>query len=99
MRNQSEQTYDPDSLMREKLNLSLKPAEEGPQVLIYHTHGSEAFNTTGDIYYTNQSMNTKDVSRNVVAVGEVLEQTLSALGVEAIHCDKLHDESYNDSVY
>ena len=52
MRNQSEQTYDPDSLMREKLNLSLKPAEEGPQVLIYHTHGSEAFNTTGDIYYT-----------------------------------------------
>lgn len=97
MRNQSEQTYDPDSLMREKLNLSLKPAEEGPQVLIYHTHGSEAFNTTGDIYYTNQSMNTKDVSRNVVAVGEVLEQTLSALGVEAIHCDKLHDESYNDA--
>lgn len=97
MRNQSEQTYDPDSLMREKLNLGLQPAGEGPQVLIYHTHGSEAYNTTGDVYYTNQSMNTKDVSRNVVAVGEVLQQTLSALGVESIHCDKLHDESYNDA--
>ena len=99
MRNQSEQTYDPDSLMREKLNLGLQPAGEGPQVLIYHTHGSEAYNTTGDVYYTNQSMNTKDVSRNVVAVGEVLQQTLSALGVESIHCDKLHDESYNGSLY
>lgn len=70
--------------------------EDGPVVLILHTHASEAYlpegtgyleGTVGDFAYS------EDPSRTVVAVGEVLCSILNQNGVPAIHCTELHGES------
>ncbi len=98
MRNQSEQTYDPDSLMREKAE-PWPAAGRGRAAGIDIPHPwQRSLQHHGRRILYKPVHEHKDVSRNVVAVGEVLQQTLSALGVESIHCDKLHDESYNDSI-
>ncbi|QEY35358.1 stage II sporulation protein P [Caproiciproducens galactitolivorans] len=61
----------------------------GPQVLIYHTHTTEAF--AGDT-------RSRDASKNVVAVGERIAAQLRAAGINTIHDATLHDyPSYNGS--
>ena len=60
-----------------------------PQVLIYHTHTTEAF--MGDT-------RTTDLSRSVVAVGDQIAKQLKAAGINVVHDTTLHDyPSYNGS--
>ena len=60
-----------------------------PQVLIYHTHTTEAF--MGDT-------RTRDFSRSVVAVGDQIAAQLKAAGINVVHDTTLHDyPSYNGS--
>ncbi len=94
IRNQSEQTPDTDSLMREKPSFQLS---EGPLVLIYHTHTSEAYNTTGDNYTADSPTHSTDNEKNTVAVGNTLKDALQALGIQSVHCTERLDTSYNDA--
>lgn len=60
-----------------------------PQVLIYHTHTTEAFlgNTRS-----------QDLTRSVVSVGDQIEAQLKANGIGVVHDVTLHDyPSYNGS--
>lgn len=60
-----------------------------PQVLIYHTHTTEAF--LGDT-------RTTDKSRSVCAVGDEIEKQLKAAGIGVIHDTTYHDyPAYNGS--
>lgn len=60
-----------------------------PQVLIYHTHTTEAF--LGDT-------RSQDKSRSVVAVGDRIAAQLKAAGINVVHDTTLHDyPSYNGS--
>ncbi|MBW7572776.1 stage II sporulation protein P [Caproiciproducens faecalis] len=60
-----------------------------PQVLIYHTHTTEAF--LGDT-------RSQDKSRSVVAVGDQIAAQLKAAGINVVHDTTLHDyPSYNGS--
>lgn len=60
-----------------------------PQVLIYHTHTTEAF--LGDT-------RTQDLSRSVVAVGDEIAAQLQAAGINVVHDKTVHDyPSYNGS--
>lgn len=46
------------------------PLGEGPQILILHTHGSEAYSMTdGDTYEESDPYRTTDCTHNVVRVG------------------------------
>lgn len=58
-----------------------------PRVLIYHTHASEAYLLTEDEpYEASGSWRTLDNTRNVVAIGALLKETLlSQYGILAIH--------------
>ena len=70
-----------------------------PKVLIYHTHGTEAYAEEGKTSYLKRDLpRSKDITKNVVAVGKVIADTLNEAGVPTIHCEIMHDEhSYNDS--
>lgn len=60
-----------------------------PQVLIYHTHTTEA-------YYNDTR--TTDLTRSVVAVGDEIEKQLKAAGINVVHDTTVHDyPTYNGS--
>lgn len=66
--------------------------EEGPKVLIVHTHGSEAYTMPpGEEYEASGDCRTLDCSRNVVRVGGELAQTLEEAGISVLHDPTLHD--------
>lgn len=70
---------------------------EGPQILIVHTHGSEAYSQTdGLTYQESDSYRTTDCSRNMVRVGEEMAQIFRENGFEVIHDTNLYDyPAYN----
>jgi stage II sporulation protein P len=72
---------------------------DAPQVLIVHTHATEAFNEWDYTYYDKRnSWRTTDNSKNMVAVGEELARVLSENGIGVIHDKTQHDyPSYNGS--
>jgi len=70
---------------------------EGPQILIVHTHGSEAYTQSdGDAYEESDPYRTTDCSHNVVKVGEEIATVFRAYGFQVIHDTTLFDyPSYN----
>lgn len=68
------------------------PQEAGPQVLIVHTHGSEAYTMPpGQEYIPSGDSRTTDCAYNVVRVGDELARTLEAAGLSVLHDSTLHD--------
>jgi stage II sporulation protein P len=77
------------ALAAQTVNLELGA---GPQILIYHTHGSEAYTQTEENrYIESDSYRTIDCERNVVRVGEEMAQVFRAQGFEVIHDTTLYD--------
>ena len=87
--------YDLLSLLREGWSLTLP--EEGPQVLILHSHSTEAYTPEGeDVYEASDPGRTLDKSRNVVRVGDELAEVLEQAGFTVVHDRELYDwPSYN----
>ncbi|MGO5114102.1 stage II sporulation protein P [Candidatus Avoscillospira sp. LCP25S3_F1] len=85
-------TYDVDPwelLQRESV---LNFDQDGPTVLIVHTHTSEAYTMeAGWEYDENETARTQDTEYSVVRVGRVLAEELEARGISV-----LHDTSFND---
>ena len=74
--------------------------EEGPQILIFHTHGTEAYTPAGeeDVYEPTDPYRTLDTDFNVVRVGEELARALEEEGFSVLHDTTLYDyPSYNDA--
>lgn len=68
------------------------PLGEGPQILIVHTHGSEAYSMTdGDTYEESDPYRTTDCTHNVVRVGEEMATVFRAYGFQVIHDTTLCD--------
>ena len=71
------------------LKRSIMPSK--PEVLLYHSHNTEAYGING-------VTDTKDSAENVTGVGEVLANTLEkSYGVSIINDEKVHNTIYNDS--
>ena len=70
---------------------------EGPQILIVHTHGSEAYSMTdGDLYQESDPYRTTDCTHNVVRVGEEMATVFRAYGFQVVHDTTLCDyPAYN----
>lgn len=88
---------DPAALLREPLALKLKG--DSPQILIIHTHGTEAYTPSpGCEYESSDPYRTTDRERNVVRVGDELTRALSSKGLRVIHDRELYDyPSYTGS--
>lgn len=88
---------DLDALAAEGLNLKLKRDE--PQVLIVHTHSSEAYTQDPfDRYEESDANRTEDKNYNVVRVGDELTKKLEECGINVIHDREIYDyPSYTGS--
>ena len=82
-----------------KVSLKLKPAEEGPQILILHTHTTEAY-TKGkkDTYKETDTARTTDNDYNMVRVGEEMKDVFEEMGLSVVHDKTKYDyPSYTGS--
>ena len=72
----------------------------GPQILIYHTHGSEAYTQTENSRYTeSDAYRTTDCTKNVVLVGEAMAEVFRSMGFEVIHDTTLYDYPVYNGAY
>ncbi len=77
----------------------LSLSAEGPQVLIIHTHSSEAYTPAGlDRYEASDSFRTEDTEFNIIRVGDELTELFQAAGLNVIHDRGIYDyPSYTGS--
>ena len=79
IKNASRQTLDG---IRFDGTFAAAPGDESPQVLILHTHGSEAYTMpAGEEYVDTGSFRTADASVSVIRVGDELARVLSGYGL------------------
>lgn len=68
------------------------------EVLIYHTHTSEAYSQSAPgFYYTDMETRTQNQDMSVVAAGEELAAALQARGIGVVHDKTVNDLAYNGS--
>ena len=91
--NRSGLSFDPDSVTAKAPPLS----QDGPQILIIHTHGSEAYTPTADApYEASDPYRTTDCTKNIVKVGAEMATVFRAHGFKVLHDTNLYDyPSYN----
>ena len=70
-----------------------------PQILIVHTHSSEAYTMDDfDRYTPSDNTRTQDTNYNVIRVGDALTEALREYGLEVIHDRSIYDyPSYTGS--
>ena len=98
VKNYTDYDVDYTALLNEPLALR-DTSEDGPLVLVIHTHGSEAYAPDpGDSYEESDPSRTEDRSHSVVRVGDELVRALEERGVPAVHDRELYDyPSYTGS--
>ena len=87
--NTTSKTLDIGALLNHPLSLDLG---EGPQILIMHTHGSEAYTMDGaDIYEPSDTARTTDPEYNMIRIGEEMKEVFEELGLGVVHDTELYD--------
>lgn len=78
---------------------SVMLASEGPQVLIIHTHGSEAYaSDLADGYTKTDNYRTENSEYSVIRIGDELTSCLQSYGISVIHDRNIYDyPSYTGS--
>ena len=96
-KNETDYAIDMTSLLQKDSPVAL--GEEGVQVLIMHTHGTEAYTQSpGHAYVASGEYRTTDSSANMLRVGQEICDILNDRGVSAVHSRTLNDyPAYNGS--
>lgn len=98
VKNKTGLDFDFASILKSNLTFSVKENTESPQVLIYHTHTSEAYiDEDVDFFYESFYSRTQNNDFNVVAVGDAITEVLNKNGIKTIHDKTVHDSTYNGS--
>lgn len=97
LKNVSSLSPDTQALLAEELTLERNG--EGAQILIIHTHATEAYTPEpGGEYDSSGDYRCTDENFNVLRVGEALKEALETYGLNVIHDTGLYDHpSYNGS--
>ena len=92
-------SYEPDASALLEAGPGLRLPAEGPQILIVHTHGSEAYTPAGlDLYDASDANRTQDPRYSVIRVGDELAQRLEEQGLRVLHDREVYDyPSYTGS--
>jgi len=82
-----------------KSPLSYSLSDDGPQILIVHTHTTESYTDSGKVKYTTTDNDrSTDDAKNMIAVGRALAEVLNSNGIKTIHDTTVHDyPAYNGS--
>lgn len=98
IKNASNKTLDAQALSAESFSARLSAGT--PQVLILHTHGSEAYTMpAGQEYVSTGTCRTSDTSKNVVRIGDEIASVLSAHGISVVHDRTLYDDPLYEGAY
>ncbi len=98
IRNFTAQDVDLTALRAEGLTQRLPT--NGPQVLIIHTHSTEAYTPVpGEEYEPSDPWRTTDPARSVIRVGDVLASALEAQGLSVVHDRGMYDYPSYDGAY
>lgn len=90
--NQTDIDINPNDYVGEALPYKID--DNGPQILIMHTHTTEAYSK--EKYAINSPDRDLDESNNIVAVGEAMLNVFDEKGIAAYHDKTVHDyPSYN----
>lgn len=96
IKNSSQRTIDP-ALLDGTFPAKLSGGSE-PQVLILHTHGSEAYTMpAGQEYAASGSYRTADTEKNMIRIGDEVAAVLSQYGISVLHDRQIHDTDYNSA--
>ena len=90
--------YTPDlaALMQSPPQAAL--SSELPQVLILHTHGTEAYTSPADGKHPATDGRSEDAERNVVRVGDEIALALEERGISVLHDRTMYDQrGYSDA--
>lgn len=92
-------SVDKETLLHRPSSLDFSGTD--PQILIVHTHGSEAYLQQSDAAYIEAgSFRTLETDKSVIRVGEVLAETLTSYGLSVLHDTTVNDyPSYDTSYY
>ena len=74
-------------VLKQSLSFTLAPAPDGPQILIIHTHATEAYTQDGTDIYTPSDNNTRtlDEAHNMIRVGDEMERVFTEMGLSVLH--------------
>ena len=79
-------------LLSQPFAAKLAEESDGPQILIIHTHGSEAYTPAGDTPLVwSDDRRTTDSRYNVVKAGDVMAEVFAASGITVLHDRTLYD--------
>ena len=96
--NRTDLSVDLATLASAPVELTLDP--QGPQVLIVHTHATEAYTQDGtDIYTPSDNARTLDESCNMLRVGDEMERVFTEMGLGVIHDRTLYDYPQYNGAY
>lgn len=73
---------------------------EGPQILIVHTHATEAYTPDGtDVYTASDQSRTLEEEDNMLRVGDEMERVFTEMGLSVVHDRTLHDYPQYNGAY
>lgn len=92
-------SYDIDLSALVSKGTTVRLSTDNPQILIIHTHGSEAYTPdTENNYQPSDSFRTDDINYSVIRVGDELTACIESYGLNVIHDRNIYDSpSYTGS--
>lgn len=98
--NRTDYTVDLPQTLNAALPFTLSPAADGPQILIIHTHATEAYTPDGaDTYVPSDNSRTVDQTQNMLRVGDEMEAVFTSMGLSVIHDRGLYDYPKYNGAY
>jgi len=98
--NRTELSVDLATAAAQPVGFSLSPAEAGPQILIIHTHTTEAYTPDGeDLYIESDYSRTLEEDCNMLRVGDEMERVFTELGLNVIHDRGVYDYPQYNGAY
>ena len=97
--NRTGESVDLEAAAQASVNITL-PAE-GPQILIVHTHTTEAYTPDGTDVYTPDGgvARTLEEEDNMLRVGDEMERVFTEMGLSVIHDRTVHDYPQYNGAY
>lgn len=90
--NRTDLEVDLAKAVKARVDIFLSPAEDGPQILILHTHATEAYTPDGtDSYLPSDNSRTLDEGQNMLRVGDEMERVFTEMGLSVLHDRTLYD--------
>ena len=98
--NRTDNAVDQPQTLAAALHYTLSPAADGPQILIIHTHATEAYTPDGeDTYVPSDNSRTVDQTQNMLRVGDEMEAVFTSMGLSVLHDRGLYDYPKYNGAY